>query len=160
MDQSVSSLSDSVGFIPSQVGRTLQTPIAYTGDPFKLMWSDFKLVCRVWTTVPGILWPVRYGKRAEVWDELYPNAPNMYALVLHIFLVPVQAIFLLSIPALMVIQIPALWVIIYVGLFIFANDLLCKTLNGSKLVLEPSKSIIFPPRDDEYWIFLNGVAVG
>lgn len=153
-------MTESVRFLPSQLGKSDQTPIAYTGDPFKLLWSDFLLVCRVWSTVTGIMRPMRFGKQAEIWDELYPSPPNLFALCLHLLLVPTQLLFLLSVPVSLVLQIPGLWILLYVAGFLVANGMVCKLINGSKLVLEPSKDIICEPKEDEYWIYLNGVSVG
>jgi hypothetical protein len=153
-------MTESVRFLPSQLGNPTQTPIAYTGDPFKLLWSDFQLIVRWVTIMPGVMRPMRLGKQAQVWDELYPSVQNLFAVGLHLVLIPVQLMFLISVPVAICLQIPGLWILLYIAGFLVANRMVCRLINGCQLVLEPSNDIICEPKGDEYWIYLNGVSVG
>lgn len=148
-----------VRFLPSQVGESNQTPVAWTGDPFKLLLSDAALLFKTWTTIPGVFRPMRLGKAANRWDELYPSFPNLVALALHLVLLVAQTGFLVSLPLLL--TVPSWLALLYIGVFYACNCAVCRVINGKDLRLQPSKDIVFKDRhDDEFWIYLNGVSVG
>jgi len=148
-----------VRFLPSQVGRSDQTPVPWTGDPFKLLWSYVLLLVRRWTTIPGIIMPLHLGKAANRFDELYPSGPNIVAILLHCLLLFTQTVFLMSLP--FCLTLPCGWVLFYFAACYAWNWAISWILNGKDLRLEPSKDIVFKDKhDDEYWIYLNGVSVG
>jgi len=148
-----------VRFFPSQVGRSDQTPVAWTGDPFKLLWSDSLLLLRTWWTIPGIFRPLRLGKAANRFDELYPSWPNMVAISLHGLLLFTQTVFLMSLP--FCLTIPSGWALLYFAMYYLWNCAISRIINGKHLRLEPSKDIEFKDKhDEEFWIYLNGVSVG
>ena len=148
-----------VRFLPSQVGRSDQTPVPWTGDPFKLLWSDLLILLRRWSTIPGIIRPLHLGKAANHFDELYLSLPNIIAMFLHSILLITQTFFLMSLP--FCLTIPSGWVLLYFAAYYAWNCAISRILNGKALRLEPNKNIVFKDKhDDEYWIYLNGVSVG
>jgi hypothetical protein len=154
-----------VSFIPSQLATWSQTPLPYTANPRKLLIADLLLCLRKAKFIPGIFLPLRIGKNASPWDELYPSLINLKSIILHVILVIGQTIFLISLPFL--ILFPTFWIVAYVSTFVFTNGLLTKLLNGNTIRLEPKKEILdqLAARkgknyDDEYWIYMNGVSVG
>ena len=148
-----------VQFHPSQIGRYDQTPVPWTGEPFKLLWSDALLLLRTWWTLPGIIMPVHLGKSANRYDELYPSWPNLVAIFLHCILLFTQTFFLISLP--FCLTIPSGWVLLYFAGCYLWNCSISRIINGKHMKLEPSKHIVFKDKhDDEYWIYLNGVSVG
>lgn len=149
----------SVRFVPSQVGRSDQAPVPWTGDPIKLLWSDVLLLVKRWWAIPGIIRPLHLGKAANRFDELYPSWPNIVAMSLHALLLLTQTTFLMSLP--FCLTIPSGWVLLYFAAGYAWNCSISRMLNGKHLRLEPSKNIVFKDEhDDEYWIYLNGVSVG
>jgi hypothetical protein len=146
-------------FLPSQVGRSDQTPVPWTGNPFKLLWSDTLLLLGTWWTIPGIIRPLHLGKAANRFDELYLSLPNMIAIALHCILIFTQTFFLMSLP--FCLTLPSGWVLVYFTICYLWNSAISRILNGKHIRLEPSKDIVFKDNhDDEYWIYLNGVSVG
>jgi len=151
----------SVSFLPSQIGDTLQTPQSYTANPLKLLLYDIHLC--MWAKIgflAGILKPIRYGKEADKFDELYPSLLNIKSVVIHTILFVAQSIFLASVPIAVLSQIPAFWIIVYFVIFFSFNSVLCRILNGSKLVYQSDEKLVKATHPSEYWIFLNGVSVG
>jgi hypothetical protein len=154
-----------ITFYPSQVGGpTGKIPIAYTGNPFLLCWSDIKLIWHQKGRVGGIFRPLRLMPwELDEWDELYPSPKNLVAIVTHFILVILQAIFLLSIPACIFNPIVPLWAfIVWVGGFLTFNYLVCwALLNGNTNKLESKVGVQGAEKhQSEYWIYLNGVSVG
>ncbi|KAF2674780.1 hypothetical protein BT63DRAFT_449774 [Microthyrium microscopicum] len=154
-----------VSFLPSQLATLSQTPLPYTSNPRQLLLSDLLLALSKAAFIPGIILPWRFGSDASPWDELYPSLVNIKSIILHIILVVAQTAFLISLPFFIVF--PAFWVVGYVALFLLFNAAVCKLLNGNQLTLEPSAKVMekinsrgYPNNDHEYWIFMNGVAVG
>ena len=148
-----------VQFLPSQVGRSSQTPIAWNGNPFRLFLSDAMLLLQTWKSIPGIFRPVRVGKAANRFDELFPSPPNLIAIALHTILFIAQLGFLISLFFLFLV--PVWLALVYVLGFCLCNQAVCMIINGNHLRLEPSNDIVFnDEHDDEFWIYLNGVSVG
>jgi hypothetical protein len=151
----------SVSFLPSQIGGQFQTPQSYTANPLKLLLYDLHLclVAKI-SFVFGIIKPMRYGRQADVYDELYPSWPNIKSVVIHTILFVAQSIFLITVPLAIISQIPAFWIIVYFVAFFLFNGLLCRILNGSRQTLMSRADLVQSNHDSEYWIFLNGVSVG
>jgi hypothetical protein len=82
---------------------------------------------------------------------------------LHIIAFFAQTVWIVSLPFLLYLPFP-LYLMYFAGFIIF-NDIFCKLLNGS-IPAEGLRSTddkiseTWEKHDDEYWIFLNGVAVG
>lgn len=148
-----------ITFYPSQAGGpTGKLPIAYTGHPMHLLWSDLCLIWRQKGRVGGILLPIRPFKLDE-FDELYLSSKNVLAIVVHAFLVVAQLSFLLSL-------FTAFWVpvgafAIYVTGFLTFNWAICRIfLNGGENSLESTVGMKEGTESKDYWIYLNGVSVG
>jgi hypothetical protein len=148
-----------ISFLPSQVGVPSQTPLSYTSDPRKLLLDDFALCFSRTNFIFGIFKPLRYGKEADSFDELYPSLVNLKAIVLHGILVVTQLGFIISLPFFVIF--PMFWCFGYVIVFFIFNTSVCRLLNGTKLRLDPSESIVPDAKHkSEYWIYMNGVSVG
>jgi hypothetical protein len=148
-----------ISFIPSQKStNTNFSSLSYTANPRKLLFADLRLCFGKWKFVPGIFFPWRLGKDADPYDELYPSLVNLKSILIHIVMFISQVLFLMSIPFFFLA--PTLWMVW--GLFFWGFHTICYLLmNGRTIRLEPSKHIVpIGNHDDEYWIFLNGVAVG
>lgn len=148
-----------ITFYPSQAGGpTGKLPIAYTGDPLHLLWSDLCLIWRQKGRVGGILLPIHPFKLDE-FDELYLSSKNILAIVVHAFLVFAQLFFLLSLFA--ALWVPAWAFGIYVASFLTFNYAICRVcLNGADNSLESTVGMKEGAGSKDYWIYLNGVSVG
>jgi hypothetical protein len=147
-----------VSFLPSQIGERSQTPLSYTADPRQLLLADLLLCFQKLSFVLGIFLPLQF-RNADPFGELYPNRPNIKAVVLHVALVILQTAFFVSLPFFLVL--PTSWLLGYVVAFFLVNSGLTRLLNGSSLTLEPSNDIAPKIKhDSEYWIYMNGVSVG
>lgn len=149
----------SVAFTVSQRGgRDDATPLAWNADPVRLLWSDFRLLCKNLHRVPTIVWPMAAHHRL---DELYPwTFMNVWTLALHVFLVVYQLAFIISIPIIVVIHGPAIWLFAYWVTAMTFNKGICWLLNGPSY-LDSDPCIQYAEgHDNERWIFLNGVSVG
>jgi hypothetical protein len=103
--------------------------------------------------------PLRFGKAADPFDELYPSWVNLKAIALHSILVVAQLGFIISLPFFVVF--PLFWFLGYVVVFFIFNAGVSRLLNGTKLKLEPSDYILPDTKhNSEYWIYMNGVSVG
>jgi hypothetical protein len=148
-----------ISFIPSQKSTNTDfTSLSYTANPRKLLLADLRLCLGKWKFVPGIPLPWRLGKDADPYDELYPAWVNSKSVILHVIMGIGQLIFLLTLP--LFFFAPFIWMIW--GVFFWGFHSICyRLMNGTTIRLEPSKHIVpVGNHDDEYWIFLNGVAVG
>lgn len=136
-------------------------PHPYTGPPLKLLYEDAMLCLKLWRTIPGILLPILPFRSGPL-DELYPTYRNMANVALHCVLVVVQSLFILSLFVMPFMPFVPLGVAVaYFAVFWFCNRWICFLLNWSTTVLESQVDLkSYPPHEDEYWIFLNGVAVG
>jgi hypothetical protein len=148
-----------ITFYPSQAGGpTGKLPIAYTGHPLHLLWSDLCLIWRHKGRVGGILLPIRPFKLDE-FDELYLSSKNILAIFVHAILVVAQLFFLLSLFI-------GLWVPVwafglYVSTFLTINYAICRVfLNGGENKLESAVGMKEGAGSKDYWIYLNGVSVG
>ncbi|KAK5056187.1 hypothetical protein LTR84_012740 [Exophiala bonariae] len=141
-------------------------PISYTSNPFLLFVKDLGLFVANIFTSGGILSIVRplAPTPSGSLDELYPSRQNIWAILLHAFLVVVQLVFLVSLaPFAIGIPLPILYFLYVVG-FVVGNQYFTILLNGRR------KKGLFKSNDrytegrklDEHerWIFINGVAVG
>lgn len=154
-----------ISFVPSQLATISQTSLTYQSDPRKLLVADLILFFRKISYLPGIFLPLRLGRDASPWDELYPSLTNLRSIIFHVFTSVAQIIFLLCIP--LFVFFPTFWFLGYVAVFIGANRLAVKLINGNATRLEPSQKTLdtITARhgktfDDEYWMFVNGVSVG
>lgn len=148
----------------SQLGTKTSTPLSYTAQPWRLCYSDIRLFFTWIIYLPNIVLPIGPWPSGYL-DELYPSRANLYDIILHGILFIAQATFLLSIPFL--IFMPFGLFISYLGGFCGLNYFVCQLLNWSCCIpsegLQPTEDAHFQswaPCEDEYWIFLNGVAVG
>ncbi|KAF2459922.1 hypothetical protein BDY21DRAFT_316655 [Lineolata rhizophorae] len=145
-------------FLPSQIGEVSSDHLPYTGETSSLLYHDLALVLKYFTFVPGILLPWNTWPSGPL-DELYPSAKNIYCVVIHTFLVLFQFAFLVSL--FFSLAFPFGWVCLYVIVVILVNRSFCALLNQGASGLTSSVEIEDDgSHDDEYWIFLNGVAVG
>ncbi|KAK5073293.1 hypothetical protein LTR70_010321 [Exophiala xenobiotica] len=150
-------------------------PVPYTSSPGRLALQDLWLFVRitlVWPitdSLPSIVLPF-YPFRSGPLDELYPSPQNLWALSLHIFLIFTQATFLLLlVPSVLLgLPVPLLgWtpscILVVVG-FVVGNGYFCILLNGTKRryesITDPEWQEAWQKRDDEKWVFINGVAAG
>ncbi|TID16928.1 hypothetical protein E6O75_ATG09694 [Venturia nashicola] len=152
-------LHRSVTYVPSQIGAPSDSAITYTSNPLSLLWYDIKLfICKL-PIAPGVIFPWRFGKDADPYDELYPSIENLSSVVLHAFLMWSQTIFFLSLPVCLFL--PVFSVGVWMTCMLIFTRIVRYLLNGRKLKVRSSVEV---DRDgkfsDEYWIFLNGVAVG
>jgi hypothetical protein len=153
-----------ITFYPSQLGSPTRgnVPIAYTGDPLRLCWSDLRLIWRQKGRVGGIFLPLRLFKMDE-WDELYPSFKNLVAIITHAVLTILQIFFILSIFVCVFSPIVPLWAfLVWISGFLIFNTIVCRyLLNKGKTELESSVGVRDPSKHQtEYWIYLNGVSVG
>lgn len=152
-----------ITFYPSQLGgQTGNVPIAYTGDPLRLCWSDICLIWQQKGRVGGIFLPLRLLKM-DIWDELYPSPKNLVAIVTHAILTVLQLFFLISIVICLFIPIMPLWAFLFwVGGFLTFSHFVCRILlNKGKTSVTSSVGRKDASKfQTEYWIYLNGVSVG
>lgn len=152
-------LNRSVTYIPSQVGAPDDSAVTYTSNPLSLLWYDIKLCISKLPASLGIILPWRIGRDADPFDELYPSPSNIKSLVLHGFLIVTQANFLLSLP--FCLFMPLFWFGVWLAANWIFNSLITFLLNGNALKVYPTVKVDREGKfSDEYWIFLNGVAVG
>jgi hypothetical protein len=149
----------SITFYPSQKGGpTTEVPLAYTANPFHLLWSDLCLIWRQKGTVGGILLPLRYFKLTE-FDELYPSRKNIIAVITHVVLVIFQLTFLASLFACLFVPVWAF--LLWTTTYLTVNYSICRLfLNGDGHPLASTRGVQGADNQSEYWIYLNGVSVG
>ena len=142
------------------------TPIPYTANPVLLFVKDLWLFVRNIFTAGGILSiviPVTPTPSGSL-DELYPSRQNIWAILLHAFLVVVQLLFLASlVPFAIGIPLPILY-FLYVVFFILGNEYFTVLLNGkrNKRPFQSNHKYVQGRKLNEHekWVFINGVAVG
>lgn len=149
-------------FFGSQIGGATVKPLSYTGAPWELFVHDVFLFLRWCYYLPNIVIPLCPWPSGSL-DELYPSPENLYTMFLHLIAFSAQTVWIVSLPFLLYLPFP-LYVMYFVG-FIAFNELFCKLLNGyipaeGLKSTEDEFSKTWEKHDDEYWIFLNGVAVG
>ncbi|KAF5019331.1 hypothetical protein F66182_8659 [Fusarium sp. NRRL 66182] len=148
---------------PSEEGlKPSRQPPRYTGTPWKIFISDVKLFFEHLLYLPYIffpLWPTRSGQLCE----LYPSRENLIDIAYHSVLFVTQLGFLVSLATLAFL--PTFTYLGYVAIFFAVNELVCWHFNrgiprsGLKST-EDAWSRRWPQRDNEAWIFLNGICVG
>ncbi|RFU25183.1 hypothetical protein B7463_g11160, partial [Scytalidium lignicola] len=143
-------------FYGSQVGGNPVIPHSYTGSPLQLLRDDIRAAFSFMAFMPFIVWPLK-PTRSGPFCELYPSTANLYDLFLHLILIIMQVPFILSIP--FWIFFPVWSVLLGVTVFFVVYKSICKLLNGKAGYLESNPEYA-KERDDEKWIFMNGVAVG
>ena len=149
-----------VKFLPDLVNSYFSTePRHYTSSPFTLLRVDVLIILRNFYYVlyiPVPLWPWASGKL----DETYLGFQNLISLGLQGFLTILQLAFIFSLPLFVVL--PLGTALLYVAAILVLNAGICRILNGSDRHIHMSKPDLsmFPKRENERWIFLNGVAVG
>lgn len=151
--------------------KAISQPLPYTSSPLLLALQDIWLFLRitfVWPVtkgIPSIVIPF-YPFKSGPLDELYPSFQNIKALFLHAILVVAQAAFLLVlVPSVLFgVPVPLLgWTpscLLIVSGFVVANNWFCILLNGTKRRYQSIVDPSWKKRDNEKWIFINGVAVG
>lgn len=152
----------SAQFLGSQVGEETEEPLSYTGSPLRLLASDIKLFLHNIVYLPCIFLPIVPCPSGAM-DEFYPDFANLADISLHTVLFVFQMAFLISLPILA--YLPGAVYSLYILATLGLNYLVCALLNrgvpaeGLKST-EDEYSRTWPQRDDEYWIFLNGICVG
>lgn len=157
---SQSAMSMKILFTPSQTGSSDAVPLAYTGNPFHLLWSDVVLFFKHIKNVPGIILPA-YPWPSKQLDEMYPSLMNIWTLALHTFLVIYQLLFIISIPCFALLWIPLPLFVVYCTVVFAFNKAVSWLLNGSAPFVDSKVDLSHDPKhDNESWVFLNGVAAG
>jgi hypothetical protein len=149
-----------VTFLPDRVDDYLSTaPRHYTSAPLSLVRIDILLFFRNFFYLLNIILPLGPWPSGEL-DELKPSGPNLVAIALHLLLVILQVGFIISLP--ICLFLPLSTVVVYIAVFFAINAAICKIINGRREDVHVSKTDLsrFPRRENESWIFLNGVAVG
>jgi hypothetical protein len=148
-----------IKFYGSQIGSQATIPKPYTDSPLTLLRSDILSALRFYLFLPFIVMPITPQLSGPL-SELYPSLPNIWSMVLHLILFCMQAPFLLSIPCW--VFFPVWSVLIGVGIFWAVNQGFCYLLNGNKMEIrsEAKYTEKREAKDNEQWLFLNGVAVG
>ena len=150
-----------VEYLPAQIDSTSSTvPLPYTSSPMRMLWADVKLFFHYAYALPGIVIPLGPYPSGPL-DEMYPSMANTFDITLHMILILMQLVFLLSIPLCLFLPVPLGIFALFVAVALSMNHAICRILNGRKPILESNMDVsAFPDRDDERWIFQNGVAVG
>lgn len=149
-------------FRPSQEGEETELPLTYTGSPWQLFASDVRLFFANILYIPFIFLPL-YPWPSGPLDELCPTWANILDITLHSILFVLQLSFLVTLPLL--IFYPVSIYLLYIAAVLTLNALICLHFNrgippeGLKST-EDEYSQQWEARDDEYWIFLNGICVG
>ena len=146
-------------FYRSQIGDTTVINYSYTDKPWRLLVKDMSYFFVYAWALPWILWPIYPYGSGEL-DELYPSARNLFCIATHFILVVLQLAFVLGLPFALIFP---LWMdLLAAGIFFTINWLLCKLLNGDKIIFHSDEKYAKPKPEHEHeqWIFLNGVAVG
>jgi hypothetical protein len=151
-----------VQFYASQIDKETETPLSYTGSPWKLLRSDLWLVFYWSPYLVDIFLPLWSCPSGDM-DELYLSAGNIRDIGLHLILIIAQVAFLISLLFLSIF--PFSLYITYFVAFLVLNKGACFLLNGTipdegLRSAEDNYSNSWEPHDDERWIFLNGIAVG
>ncbi|KAK0654439.1 hypothetical protein DIS24_g5239 [Lasiodiplodia hormozganensis] len=150
--------AETVKLLPSQIGSDHGRgpgPLPYTSDPAQLIWSDLKLFFRVSYLLPVLFYP--WGKREG--DEIYPDLGNGIQLSWQITLTIYQVLFILSLPFCLIL--PLGWFLIYATVAIALCIPIWMIVNGRRHEVHSRRDIASEhEHPDEYWIFINGVAVG
>ena len=143
----------------SQIGESSVINYSYTDFPWKLFVKDVYYFFVYCWALPWVLWPLwPYG--SDELDELYPDAKNLFCILIHVILLILQLAFLLALPFSVFFP---LWIVIGgISAFMLVNWLLCKLLNGKEVTFhsEEKYAKVLPEHEHEQWVFLNGVAVG
>lgn len=142
------------------------TPIPYAENPILLFINDFRLFFTNLFTAGGLLsivLPLTPTPSGGL-DELYQSWQNIWAILLHVFLIVAQLVFLASLlPLAIVTPLPILYFIYVVG-FIVGNQYFTVLLNGRRKVglFKSNDEYVRDRKLDEHerWVFINGVAVG
>jgi len=141
-------------------------PITYTENPFLLFLKDLGLFFTNLFTrggLLGIILPLTPRHETNL-DELYPSWQNIWAVILHGFLVITQLLFLASLlPLSIVTPLPILFFLYVVGVVI-GNRYFTILLNGKRRcrLFKSNDEYVRGRKVDEHekWVFINGVAVG
>lgn len=156
--------SKTISVLPSQIDIPLSTSaFNTTTSPFSLFCSDVVLVLQNLGYFSGTFLPLTpYGSGAL--DELYPSIQNISIIIIHIFLFFFELGFVLSMPFFVFFFVGAGWVT-YCGLVAPILYMVCLYLNGTEksgriVCSDPSILEGYDKKEDEVWLFVNGVAVG
>lgn len=141
-------------------------PLPYTANPFLLFVKDLGLfVANIFTAggLLSIVLPLTPTPSGGL-DELYSSWQNIWAILLHAFLVVVQLVFLVSlVPFAIAIPLPILYFLYVVG-FVVGNQYFTILLNGrrNRGLFRSNDKFTEGRKLDEHekWVFINGVAVG
>ena len=152
-------------FFPSQLGSPEYDPacLSYTISPFQLLLADLVLCIKQLRNFPSIFLPIQVESNtpARQLDEFKPSWENFKSLSVQVVLGVCQLIFLFSIPVLCFCVIPPYWLLLYIYAYLYFNDFLFRSINGSQRYFESRAGIeIRPEHRNEKWIFINGVATG
>jgi hypothetical protein len=121
-----------------------------------LLWDDVLLILRSLRYIPNILLPLRPLRRSNR-EEFRITCENSGILVVHITLIIIQLGFLVSL--LFCFVLPIVTFVVYLAGVILVNFTICGYLNGRDILVSRT-SILTSATQDEYWVFINGVAAG
>lgn len=154
-------LASLVGFLPSQIPTSSNSPLPYTDAPSRLVFQDVLLFFKCLPSLPVIVSPLFPWKSGTLDELCLFSIKNVIDIVVHSFLVVLQSIFLLSLLPLFFTFLPVWGFALYIAAVLLINNTICWFLNGTRLKLESDPRIRHDPSlDNEYWIFVNGVSVG
>ena len=151
-----------VSFLPSQIDTPQSTSAFITTiSPLTLIYSDVVLCFRNFAYLPGIVFPMTpFG--SGTLDEFYPSAPNLWAMLIHAVLVCIELAFVLSVP--FFVFFVGAGCVAYCGITAIIVSGFCLCLNGRRshgnVSSNPKIMDGYDKREDEIWVFVNGVAVG
>lgn len=130
-------------------------------SPLGLLWNDAKLFFKIYTTIPGVVLPLRPCLSGKL-DELSWTAGNLRDITFHVVFIVLQLIFLVSIPLCFISPVPLGIFSLYVIGFLVLNYVICIPINGQAGIIfrASPKSGIPVTGNGEKWIFINGISVG
>ncbi|KAL7276729.1 hypothetical protein RUND412_000266 [Rhizina undulata] len=148
----------SLTYTPSRLDDAAgTTPLTFRDSPFKLVASDLKLVWNLLHLLPILFSPMHSN---NPYAELHPSYGNIKEIILHVILVFLGVIFIfISIPAF--IAVPVSVFVVYLAVYFGVVWLFCLPLNMGKRTVQSKVDLgDIVERDDERWVFINGVCAG
>ncbi|RPA96473.1 hypothetical protein L873DRAFT_1845397 [Choiromyces venosus 120613-1] len=153
------STNQPVSYLPSQTTPDSGTSsLNFRSSPWKLLAADIKLVFTLLLWVPYIFLPWR---STNVYSELYPSWKNMRDLGLHVVLCLLGFIWLIIVIPIWLAA-PGLAFALFMLFYCALTVLFCVPLDcGPRVVRSRIQHVNGREiRDDENWVFVNGVAAG
>jgi hypothetical protein len=145
-----------VSYLPSQIdGEAATSSLNFRSSPWKLLCEDIKLVFTLLIWLPYLVSPVRTTNPRS---ELYPSRMNIRDLVLHIWLFVLGFIWLLVVIPI-ALGAPGIGFLLFMVLYCGVTALICLPLDWGPRVVDSAVEGV-EEKDDERWLFVNGVAAG